>query len=151
MTVNFEDLRHRPILDISTAATIGRVEHLVIDPSDSSVPALTIGKAQDNATVLPWSGIKAIGPDGVTIETKGQLRAPESELEQRTTSGAVDPIGKLVLSDDGDEHGTLRDVVIDTDSGEITELLIGDLTLPGQALMGIGDYAAIVDQAQLGG
>ena len=150
MTINFDDLRHRPILDISTATTIGRVEHLVIDPSDSSVQALTIGKAQDNATVLPWSGINAIGPDAVTVDTTGQLRAPESELEQRATSGDVDPIGKMVLSDDGDHHGTLRDLVIDTDSGSITELLVGDRTLPGRALMGVGDYAAIVDQAQLG-
>lgn len=150
MDIHFDDLRHRAILDISTATTIGRVEHLVIDVSDASVSALTIGKGPDNDVVLSWNEIKAIGPDAVTIETQEHLRAPENELEQRTAKGDLDPIDKLVLSDDGDKHGTLTDVVIDAESGAVTELLIGDLTIPGRALIGVGDFAAIIDHSHLG-
>lgn len=149
MTIRLDDLRHRPIFDLATATSIGRAEHLVIDVDQRTIVALAVGKVEGDATILPWESIHSIGADAITVDDGDLLRAPETELEQRTVSGSLDPIAKTVLSDAGDEHGTLDDITINSDTGAITELVIGDRTVPGRALIGVGDYAAIVDASAL--
>ncbi len=149
MRTNLDDLRHRPILDLSTATTIGRAEHAVIDVEQRTVVALALAKVEGDATILPWDSIRSIGADAITVDNGDLLRAPAGELEQRTASGSLDPIAKKVLSDAGDEHGSLDDIVIDSESGAVTDLVIGDRTVPGRALIGIGDYAAILAESTL--
>ena len=58
MTTNLSELKGRPVLDLSSATTVGRVGTAVVDPGAGSVVALRIQGAS-GGDVLPWTGIEA--------------------------------------------------------------------------------------------
>jgi len=57
-----------------------------------------------------------------------------------------EPIGKRVLTEFGDQIGTVDDVVIDDRSGTFRGLIVDGRPLDAQLVMGIGDHAAVVRQ-----
>jgi len=146
MDVKLSELRHRDVLDISSATTVGRVQGLVIDFTEQQVSALTIDKASIEASVLPWDQVKSIGPDAVTIDGSTGLRAPSGPAEERVGAKTDEPIGKRVLTEFGDQIGTVDDVVIDDRSGTFRGLIVDGRPLDAQLVMGIGDHAAVVRQ-----
>ncbi len=144
MKVHLSELRNRPVMDLSSATTVGRIERVVLDLGRSAVSGFVLGKVEGPETILPWDGVKSIGPDAVTIDDTSLMREPSGSAETRSAAGDLEPIGKLVLTQFGDEAGELRDLVVETETGEATDLVIGEQTVPGRRLLGVGDYAAIV-------
>ncbi len=59
-------------------------------------------------------------------------------------SGALDPLQKRVLSDLGNELGTVTDVTVD-DDGLVEGIETGEATVAGTRLRGIGSYAVVVE------
>ena len=136
-------LRH-PVVDTTTAETVGEVISFLIDPATRRVVALRLGKIKGKASLLAWEDLKAFGVDAVTIEGAGRLRRATEEI-----SGASehDLLGRRVLSAGGDEFGTVNDVEFDPQTGRLEELITADGSLAAQGILGIGSYAVVVEDA----
>ncbi len=136
------ECRKRPVLDTSTALTLGKVDGLVLDPATRTVVAVTVKRKGDADTLL-WGALQSFGPDAVTVGSEQALtEADEHVVELRTKRHAA--VGKRVLTDAGDEAGTLQDVEFDPASGAVTALLTSAGEVAGDRLLGIGAWAVVV-------
>lgn len=53
-------------------------------------------------------------------------------------------LGIRVLTEDGDERGTVRDIAFDPVTGRVEKLCTALGDIPGDRLVGLGDYALVV-------
>ena len=138
------DLNKHPVLDVSTATTVGRIDDVVIDPSTRQVVGFSLGKTPGTAAWLAWDRLKALGVDAATVDSVEALtEGPDADMPPALKRGKV--IGGLVLTDQGLSLGDLVDVEFDPDSGRVTGLVLaGGRSLPADALRGIGRYAMVV-------
>ncbi len=146
--MDLSSLRHIDVLDTSSAESVGRVEAVLIDAGKHRVHALLVGGGTGDDLVLPWSAVKAVGTDAVTVGSPSDLR-PVSDSERRTLDGDPTVIAKLALTDGGDEIGIVGEVRLSEKSGVISELQIGESTVKGTGLVGVGDYAVVVEAEAL--
>jgi len=135
------ELTGRPVLDVLEARELGRVESLVVDPENRKVVALRVRGA--DAPVLPLADVKALGSDAVTVEGADVIRQPSSDLEVRSIDGGLDPLGRLVLADDGTALGTVDDLEVEVD-GTVRTIAVSGVDIAGDRLIGIGGYAVVV-------
>ncbi len=138
----FSDATGRQVVSTTTAATLGKVDELMIDPHARAVVAVRLKKAGDKDT-LRWADITAFGADAVTVSGADKLAEASSGLAGLSSKDHR-AIGKRVLSTTGDELGTVDDIEFDPDTGTITALVLADGQVPGVRLVGIGSYAVIV-------
>ncbi len=143
-TINLSQLSGRSVMDVASAATIGRVDSGIIDAKAGRVVALSLSGTDADGVLLPWTSVKAIGPDAVTVESGEVLQQPEGPLEERGAAGDTDPFGKLLLDDGGKAHGTVSDLVVDEASGEICAVVAGEETIEAPEFLGSGDYAVVI-------
>lgn len=129
-------LRKRPVVDTSTADTLGQIEAVVIDPSVPTVVALALRGGK----LAPLDRLEGIGPDAITVPSADVLRESESALPRDT-----DAYGSRVLDEAGVELGKLTDLHMGAD-GRIVEVLV-DGEPSGRTLIGIGSYAVVVSRA----
>ena len=148
MTANLSALYGRSVLDVSSATTVGNVRCGLVDAEDGTVEALVLDKTPGDGSILSWSSIKSIGPDAITVESADVFRVP-GDGEKRAAKGDLDPIGKRVLTDGGEEIGELSDLTVDEDSGTVEGVTVGDHHLPGTSIIGSGDYAVVVKQSDV--
>lgn len=139
--MNLTTIIGRPVLDLATATTIGKVDDVVVDASDRRVVGFLLGKVSGTGTWLRWDAMTALGADAITIDSVGALTSPPDDAGGLRAHKAL---GGRVVTDGGRELTTLVDVDIDPTDGTITSLSLGDRTLPADALLGIGSYATIV-------
>lgn len=144
MTVRLTDLAGRAVLDVSTAKTVGTVGYGIADPTRKVLAALHLSKSTGPGPVLPWESIKAIGPDALTIDSVELTRPPVGHAEQRAVDGALDPIGKRILTEQGTLLGSVVDLAVEETSGSIEQIITDTRPLKGEAISGLGGYALIV-------
>lgn len=132
----------RPVIDTSSAQTLGRVGGLILDPQTRRVTAVVVQGAE--RTVVPFEEIASFGKDAVTLDGADALREPEGEREEKTIDGDLDPIGKDVLDEDGDLLGTVADIEFDPGGGDVTQILLADDQLSPRRLIGVGSFAMMV-------
>jgi sporulation protein YlmC with PRC-barrel domain len=147
VTIPLSELRGRPVLDISSATTVGQLQLAVVDPARGGVVAFRVRSSQGPGDLLPWESITSIGPDAVTVESVDLLRGPVGRAEQRAAEHGHDPIGALVITDRGEEVGTVTEVLIDETSGAIERLVTDRVDQPAPTIIGMGDYALVVEAA----
>jgi uncharacterized protein YrrD len=137
-------LKKHPVLDISSATTVGQIDDVVVDPVKRQILGFTLHKAAGKENWLSWAQLKSFGADAATIETTDVLSTGPGEAAPRTLlRGKV--IGGRVLTDQGLGLGSLADVEFDPGSGAVTALVLdGGHVLGGDSLRGIGTYATMV-------
>ncbi len=142
--MNVSGLDKHPVLDVSTATTVGQIDDVVIDPASRAVLGFLLRKTPAKATWLSWANIKSLGTDAATIDNVDVLAdGPGPEAAPALKKQKV--IGGRVLTDEGLELGRLADVEFEPDSGAVTSLVLADgRALPGSLLLGIGSYATVV-------
>lgn len=141
--MRFEDAVGHDVMSTSTAVAVGRVKSFIVDPATSRVAALVLKKTPAKATLLLWSDLTAFGPDAVTVAGPDQLRESSPEVEHLVGKDHALK-RKRVLTEAGFDLGTVGDVEFDPADGRITALLVGDQSVAGSRLMGVGSYAVIV-------
>ncbi len=140
--MRFTDCRKRPVVNTSDAVTLGKVDSLLVDPSTRRVVAVTVAH-KGTADTLLWPALSAFGPDAVTVTGEDALSAPEGRVaELRGKDAAL--LGKRVLTDAGDETGTVEDVEFDPATGAVTALLTTVGEIAGDRLLGVGSWAVVV-------
>ena len=146
--MNAAEVIGRPVLDLATATTIGRIDDFSVDPAARRATGLHLAKSAAGDWVS-WDQITAVGPDAVTIQSAEVVSTHAGDPTDRALrkGGAL---GGRVLSDQGREVGSLDDVEID-DDGAIVSLLVGDRRVEAADLLGIGTYATVVRDTTDGG
>lgn len=139
----FSEATGHKVVSTGSAATVGHVNSLVIDPSVGKVVALSLKKTSGDGTMLPWSGVTAFGLDAVTVSGEDQIVVEEGPLAE-LNSKAHHMIKKRILTTDGLQIGVVRDVDFNPEDGKILGILTDDQPIDGQSLLGVGSYAVIV-------
>ena len=144
MTDSFREAHGRKVVSRATAEALGELSHMVVDSSRRHVSAVVVSKGKKHAFVVDWEHISGFGPDAVMVKSEDTLRPPADDHEQETVDGKLELVGKRVLSERGNEHGSITDVEFDPDSGDIGSLLVGEERITPTDLLGVGSYAAVL-------
>lgn len=140
--MRFSAASGRQVVSTSTAATVGKVDEFVVDPRRRAVIAMLLKKT-GSGEVLRWTDLTAFGEDAVTVP--GADKIGDADPEITSLSGKDHRmLGKRVLSTLGDELGSVADVEFDPETGVITALVLGDGSIEGVRLVGVGSYAVVV-------
>ncbi|MEV4437365.1 hypothetical protein [Streptomyces sp. NPDC049555] len=139
----FSALRHCPVVGIEEAADLGRVEAVGLAPAGAAVAHLRVSGAGRHPRLVPWSAVHAAGPDAVLVRA-----AEVADDGEEEAPGQHEALGTRVLTDLGNEHGTVEDVAFDPATGRIHTLYTTLGAVPGERVMGLGDYALVVRVAQ---
>jgi sporulation protein YlmC with PRC-barrel domain len=141
--IRFSDIAGHPVMDTSTATSIGRIAAPVVDPVAQRVVAFRVKRSKGPGDVLLWDSIAGMGPDAITVGSADRLIDPPEELQARTGK-KLDLIGRLVLTEHGHALGVVKDLEFDPASGAVTSVLLKDRHVDGARLLGIGSYAVVV-------
>ncbi|MEU3841154.1 PRC-barrel domain-containing protein [Streptomyces sp. NPDC028635] len=135
----FSQTRGLPVLTAVEAASLGKVEALSVDATTGTVSYLRLSGAPDHTDAVSWSAVEAVGPDAVIVRSRmaADRTAPDVPAHHEV-------VGRRVLTDQGSEHGTVKDVAYDPDSGRVLTLFTALGDIPGERLIGAGSYAVVV-------
>ena len=142
----YSDLKGRKLVDTASADTVGKVDGFLLDPSTRSVVALEFKKTS-HGSVVAWSDLTAVGADAVTIAAATVLGDHDDrQSDLATKDGQV--LKKRVLSDAGEDLGSVHDIDLDPETGALVELVVGPKkerhSIAGSRLLGVGSYAVVV-------
>ncbi len=132
--MHLSELRGRRVVSRATAETLGEVSDLRLSSNPSAVASLQVGKGRKAGSVA-WAQIVGVGPDAVVV-TDDDAASDQPET--------VSPVGRLVLSELGNEAGTVTDVEFDETSGLLISLATDSALVEGDRLLADGPYAIIV-------
>ncbi len=142
--IRFSDISGHPVLDTSTATTVGKVAAPIVDPVERKVVGFRVKKSKGPGDVVLWSALTGLGPDALTVDSAEKLTDPPAELKTRSES-KLDVLGRDVLTDHGHALGKVKDLEFDPDDGgRVTSLILKDSFVNGDRLLGIGGFAVIV-------
>jgi sporulation protein YlmC with PRC-barrel domain len=127
----------------TTAEELGKLAHIVVDVKRRKVASLVMGRGR-KALLVSWEQVSGFGPDAIMITDETAVLEPADDHEQAAADGELELVGKRVLSDTGNELGTVTDAVFDPDTGSIESILIDDRETPAASLLGVGSFAVIV-------
>jgi uncharacterized protein YrrD len=135
------DIRNRRIMATGTATTVGKVVDIVVDARNSVVTAIRAERTSGGDT-LHWTDITRFGSDAVMVGSPDAVGAPAGRTAE-ILAGDHELVGKRLLTDAGDELGTVTDIAFDEDDGRVTAIRTADGSVSG-SLLGCGRYAVVV-------
>jgi sporulation protein YlmC with PRC-barrel domain len=86
---------------------------------------------------IDWSALHVIGPDAVLVRS-------DTALDTTPPPAPAEVLGIRVLTEDGDERGTVRDIAFHPVTGRVEKMCTALGDIPGDRLIGLGDYALVV-------
>lgn len=141
--IRFSDISGNPVMDTSTATSVGRVEAPIIDPATHRIVGFRVKKSKGPGDVLLWEAVAGLGPDALTVSSAEQVADAPAVLKERSGK-KLDVLRRRVLTEHGHPLGKIRDVEFDPADGRVTSLLLKDSFVDGTRLLGIGKYAVVV-------
>ncbi|MEU3032326.1 PRC-barrel domain-containing protein [Streptomyces incarnatus] len=135
--------RGLPVITTAEAEELGRVEDLTVDPRTRSVVCVRLSGAPKHATTIAWELIEGVGQDAVVVRSLASAGVGPHEFPTHH-----EILGKRVLTEHGTEHGTVKDLAFDTATGHIHTLYTALGDIPGDHLLGVGEYAVVVRGAR---
>ncbi|MFG2972428.1 PRC-barrel domain-containing protein [Streptomyces sp. NPDC048331] len=137
----FSQTQGRGVVGLSTAETLATVTGLAVAASPARIAALRV-KTKNPGTLITWNHVQALGPDAITVRSADDI---QSEDDTKTRADKQhDPLGKRVLTETGQDIGTLQDIEFDATTGHIQRLILAGQDIAGERLLGAGSYAVIV-------
>ncbi|WYB39471.1 PRC-barrel domain-containing protein [Streptomyces sp. GD-15H] len=133
----FSRVRGLPVLAPGDGDRLGVVRALTVDAASGTVTHVRIrsGRLRREA-VLAWDDVDAIGPDVL-------IALPPSSLPAEAPPHH-DLLGSRVLTEDGEERGTVLDAAFDPLTARIEAVLTTLGELPADRLLGLGDHALVI-------
>lgn len=120
------DLVGMPIINLTNGETVGRVKDVLFDPTSHQFVGIEMdgGGWLKGPRKIHFDDFAGIGEDAITIlEDSVIMKALPCE-ESVITEDKV--VGSRVLTKDGNELGTISDIIIDLTTGNITHYQISD-------------------------
>jgi sporulation protein YlmC with PRC-barrel domain len=139
----FSEAVGQKVVSTSSAATVGHIGSLVIDPVAQRVVALSLKKTPVSGDLLPWTEITAFGVDAVTVGSESQIIEEQGQFAELNSKAHV-ILKKRILNTAGLQVGTVRDIDFDPADGRLLGILTDDQPIDGRALLGVGSYAVVV-------
>lgn len=136
-----------PVISAEDARPAGEVAGLGIDPLTRRITELYLRDAKSGGDSVPWARVRGMGPDAVIIDTGG-ADVTEAGHGGSHSRAHKKLLGKRVLTEYGEDIGTLTEVTFDPDTGSVGDLHIGREQVPGSRLVGIGSYALVIGAGQ---
>lgn len=136
----YSQVRGLPVVTLAEAAEIGVVKALTVDPAGRAVTHVRVGARHGRKeTVLPWEALHAAGPDAVLVGPD-----PAGAGAEHPAPPHREVLHHRILTEAGDERGTVQDLAFDPDTGRVTTVYTALGTIPADRLLGLGDYALVV-------
>ncbi len=129
------EAKGRQVVSTADAATLGKVDLLLVDPATAQVVAVRLSKASAGRDFLRWTDIASFGPDAVTVASADPLT---------DKPGGVDVLGARLLEESGDELGKATDFEFDSIDGSVQTLFAEDAEIRGNRMLALGSYALMV-------
>jgi uncharacterized protein YrrD len=161
-TIKGRNLLGLAVIGHADGQQMGRVKDLLFDHSSEELLALVLANKDlfglIDAIIVPWPQIREIKGDVVVVQSAQSAinlgEAPRiRDVAQRETALS----GTKIVSEDGQQLGTLADLVIDLSDGHVIgyevsggmlrDTLRGKKFLPAPPGLAIGDDAAIAPPA----
>ncbi|MGB9792753.1 MAG: PRC-barrel domain-containing protein [Thermacetogeniaceae bacterium] len=149
-----------PVVSVVTGKELGMVEEILWDHQDRRITSLVVGEKKNsrkdfkNSHVVAMEEILGIGEHAVTIERDSLSETEMKERVGRPTTGVK---GVPVITTDGNQLGTVEDVVFSETDGklvgyEISSGLVGDIVsgrfiLNPEAVVTWGEEMVIVNSS----
>jgi sporulation protein YlmC with PRC-barrel domain len=143
MSERFTAAVGRKVVSRTSAEELGDLAHIVVDVEGRRVASLVVGKGR-KALVVGWDQVSGFGPDAVMLADDDALHPPRDDDERAAADGALELVGKRVLSEMGNDLGTLDDIVFDPATGALEALVLGEREEPATSLLGAGSFAVVV-------
>lgn len=121
------DLIGLPIINLSDGETVGRVKDVLFNPGTSKVNGVVvdIGGWLKGARKICFQDFVAVGEDAITIaDDRVVVKMQPDEECILSSEGAV--VGNKVMTKDGNELGTIADIIFDPASGAVTHYQLSD-------------------------
>lgn len=128
------------VMSKASAQKIGKVERVLVDIPPRRVVALQVGRDD----LVDWEAVSGVGSDAVVVESEDRLRTAADAREERALAGDFDWKGKRVMSDHGNEMGTVTDVEFDEATGAIELVATTEGRLAADRMRAIGSYCLVV-------
>jgi uncharacterized protein YrrD len=154
--MEFGELKNRPVVSLADAARLGFIDTALVDLHNQQVTGFRVrtGGIFTHHSAILREDVKSLGEDAVTVEDSRRL-ADEGKMPQLKTSVALgNLLGSRVISEDGKEIGTVADVEMTVETGQIESyVLAGGLLdrlrhdkhlLPSSSVKSIGDKLIVV-------
>jgi sporulation protein YlmC with PRC-barrel domain len=142
----FSEAKGRGVMSTDTATRAGTVDGFVVDAPSARVVALRLKKTPGSGDTLHWEDLTSFGTDHVTVRSADVISAARGRAAELDAKSA-ELVGKRILTDAGDEIGTVTDVDFNPDNGAVVSLITSQDTIYGSRLVGCGSYAVIVRNA----
>lgn len=125
MTLSDKDFIGLEVVGLDDAVILGQVAGLIVDDKTRSVAALVIDTGAYRMSVLPYEAVRSVGTDALVIGSSEELKlvtdVPEIDALARRR---VQLPGRFVLADNGTVLGVVDHILIDEDSGRLTQLVV---------------------------
>lgn len=111
-----------PVLDITSGEAVSKVVSLIIDPDTGKVAYLLLERPNSYAEMhlLDYKHVLGIGDYAVTTEKKDHIQyVTHTEEALKLLQKDVKVLGAKVLSHKGKMLGTVREITLDENTGEI--------------------------------
>lgn len=135
-----------PVISLEDGLEVGIVRDLVIDPSSKVVYALIVDQRKwfKDQKIIPFSKIRSIGDDAITIEQNNSAQKPANFPEMvGLIKDNVVLLGAKVIAEDGTTLGVVEEYYVDRLTGAILQLELGgnflNSLIKGNGLLA-GDY-----------
>ena len=143
MSTTFRSSIGKKVIGLESAYEFGVVNHFLLDLDPPRIVALITGKGR-GARLVPWQAVNGVGPDAIMVGGETFGRAPADDRERAGANGDLEVVGKLTLSEWGNELGVITDVAFDEGTGYLEDFVIDrELTLSPNHLLGVGPYAVV--------
>jgi sporulation protein YlmC with PRC-barrel domain len=143
MSETYRQTIGRKIVSRASANELGAVSDLLFDARRRRISGLVVGHGR-KASIVDWESVSGFGPDAIMVTDDAALRDPAGEKEALAGKGKLGLVGTRVLTETGNESGTVTDLVFDPDDGSVVALLVGEREISPDALLGAGTYAVVV-------
>ncbi|MBU6534793.1 PRC-barrel domain-containing protein [Streptomyces sp. NPDC057245] len=135
----FSEVRGLPVVLPGRGGPIGRVTSLTVDVAAARVSHVRLRAGRfRRERVLPRDAVDTFGPGAVRAHSP----APPGQAPPRR-----DLLGHRILTDTGNEQGTVLDVAFDPATGRLLALFTSHGEVPPTRLLGLGDHALVVRAA----
>ncbi|SDM94358.1 PRC-barrel domain containing protein [Streptomyces wuyuanensis] len=137
----FTQAKGRNVIALTTAESLATVTGIAIAPAPARIAAVRV-KTRGPGTQVTWNDVHSFGPDAVTVRTPDTIQGDQDTTAP--TDKHHDPIGKRLLTETGQNLGSLDDIDFDETTGHIKRLIMAGQDIPGERLLGAGTYAIAV-------
>ncbi len=138
------ELVGRTVVSRSSADPLGNLRTLVIDGPRHAIVALQIGKGRKSRFV-ELGDLRAVGPDAIVVDDESLVHEAVGPAQEATAKGKLDVLGAAAFTSTGVALGAVTDLLLDLDRGLISSVLVGGSEFQGEAVLGFGTFALVVD------